>query len=52
MKTGFKVADAMTIKPLIVGMRISVEEAAQKMQIQKVGSLLVAEGSNLLGIVT
>jgi len=52
MKSGFKVADAMTIKPLIIGPKTNIEDAAKKMQIQKVGSLLVAEGSNLCGIIT
>lgn len=52
MKFGYKVADAMTIKPIVVGPEISIEESAKKMQIQKVGSLLIAEGNNLLGIVT
>lgn len=52
MKSGFKVADAMTVKPIVVGPDISIEESAKKMQIQKVGSLLVAEGSNFLGIIT
>ncbi|MBU0929880.1 MAG: CBS domain-containing protein [Nanoarchaeota archaeon] len=52
MKSGYKVADAMTVKPIIVGPEISVEEAAQKMQIQKIGSLIISENDNLLGIVT
>jgi len=52
MNIGYKVADAMTVKPILVGSEITIEEAAKKMQIQKVGSLLVAEGTNLLGIIT
>lgn len=52
MESGYKVADAMTVKPILVGPETTIEEAAKKMQIQKVGSLLVAEGSDLLGIIT
>src|SRR3989344_6223138 len=52
MNIGYKVADAMTVKPILVGSEITIEEAAKKIQIQKVGSLLVAEGTNLLGIIT
>lgn len=52
MKSGYKVADAMTIKPIVVGQELTIEEAAKKMQIQKIGSLLVCENNNLLGIIT
>lgn len=52
MESGFKVGDAMTVKPILVGPETTIEDAAIKMQIQKVGSLLIAEGSNLLGIIT
>ncbi|MDD5649915.1 MAG: CBS domain-containing protein [Candidatus Nanoarchaeia archaeon] len=52
MKSGYKVADAMTVKPIVVTERISIEEAAQKMQIQHIGSLLVCENKTLLGIIT
>ncbi len=52
MKTGINVADAMTVKPLTIGPETTISECAKKMQIQKVGSLVIAENDNLLGIIT
>src|SRR3989344_2173460 len=52
MKSEYKVADVMTVKPVIVGPETTIEQAAIKMQIQKIGSLLVEENKNLLGIIT
>lgn len=52
MKSKYRVADVMTVKPIIVGPETTIEQAAVKMQIQKIGSLLVEENKNLLGIIT
>jgi len=52
MKTGVKVLDAMTKKPVVVGPDERIVDCAQKMLKNKVGSLLVKNNNKLLGIVT
>ncbi len=52
MKTGVKVVDAMTKKPVVVGPNEDVLSCAKKMNDQKVGSLLVENKGVLLGIFT
>ena len=52
MKTGFKVCDAMTRKPVVVSANKSIEECCRAMNSEKVGSLLVKDGENLVGIIT
>lgn len=52
MKTGIKVCDVMTFKPVTVSPSKSLRECALLMEEHHVGSLLVKEGSKLLGIVT
>lgn len=52
MKTGVKVLDAMTRKPIVVGPDERIVDCAQKMLNHKVGSLLVKDNNKLLGIVT
>jgi len=52
MKTGVKVLDAMTKKPIVVDPNDKIVDCAQKMIKNKVGSLLVKEDNKFLGIVT
>jgi len=52
MKTGVKVLDAMTRKPIIVTPKANVMKCAQTMAKEGVGSVLVKEGKELRGIVT
>ena len=52
MKTGYKVCDAMTKAPITVSPSASIQLCAQIMEVNNVGSLLVKEGSSLLGIFT
>lgn len=52
MKTGITVGDAMTLKPVTISPKKSVQECAQLMLKKKVGSLLIMEGNKLLGMIT
>ncbi|MBT5021322.1 CBS domain-containing protein [Candidatus Woesearchaeota archaeon] len=52
MKTGIKVCDAMTCKPIQLDIRTSVRECAEMMEKHHVGSVLVKKGRELVGIVT
>lgn len=52
MKTGYKVCDAMTRKPVIVSPDATIEECAKVMEKENVGSLLVKNGGALGGIIT
>ncbi|MBC8494612.1 CBS domain-containing protein [archaeon] len=52
MKTGIKVADAMTNKPVSISSDCSVTECAKLMRKYKVGSLLVKDENQVLGILT
>lgn len=52
MKTGIKVGDAMTRKPVYVDSKISLEECSKIMANDHVGSLLIKEDNVLKGIVT
>ena len=52
MKTGVKVVDAMTESPIIVNSKRSITYCAKKMLDSNVGSILVKEGEELLGILT
>ncbi len=52
MKTGLSVADAMTKKPIQVPKNITVRECARIMRDKDIGSLLVVEEQDLLGIIT
>lgn len=52
LQTGYCVLDAMTTKPVVVTPHTSLQDAARKMRDADVGSLLVKEGEELLGIVT
>lgn len=52
MKTGYKVVDAMTVNPIIIGIDISVEDCAKVMEKKHVGALLIGDKDNIKGIIT
>jgi len=52
MKTGYKVGDAMTIKPIMVDPNTSIVQCSKIMAEHHVGSLLVGEGETVQGIIT
>ena len=52
MKTGIKVIDAMTKKPVSVTQDDTIRNCTQLMLDRHVGSLLVKEGEKLLGFLT
>ncbi len=52
MKTGYKVCDAMTKKPVVVSLNSTIEECAKVMDEENVGSLLVKKDKELSGIIT
>lgn len=52
METGLCVAEIMTRKPITVPRNLSVRSAARIMKDKGVGSLLVTENGDLLGIMT
>ena len=52
MRTGLSVAEIMTRRPVTIPKNLSVRAAAQIMKQQGVGSLLVVEADELLGILT
>jgi CBS domain-containing protein len=52
MKTGIKVGDIMTRNPLSCSPETPVLEAVKKMCKERMGSVVVKEGKNVVGIVT
>ncbi len=52
MKTGYKVCDAMTRKPIAISPETTAKEAARIMQQKDVGSLVVKENDELKGYIT
>lgn len=52
MKTGYKVCDAMTRKPIAVSQNTTAKECAQIMREKDVGSLVVKEKEMLKGYIT
>lgn len=48
----YKVYDAMTTNPVTISENITVQQAAQKMEENKVGSLLIKKGLKVVGILT
>ena len=52
MKTGYKVSDAMTEKPVFVGPNEKISDCAKVMKDNHVGALLVKEEEKVLGICT
>ncbi|MBI4448143.1 CBS domain-containing protein [Candidatus Woesearchaeota archaeon] len=52
MKTGIKVLDAMTMKPVTVRPDMTVQECAKLMMKEKVGSVLIEKDHKIAGILT
>ncbi len=52
MKTGIRIADAMSATPVVIPGTTTIFECAQLMMKRKVGSLLVAKDAKLEGILT
>jgi len=52
MTTGIKVGDAMTFNPITVPTTATLKECAQLMEAKHVGSLVIKENGQLLGIAT
>jgi signal-transduction protein with cAMP-binding, CBS, and nucleotidyltransferase domain len=52
MKTGIKVFDAMTTRPVSVQVTDSAQECAKAMKKNRVGSVLVKKGKDVVGIMT
>ena len=52
MKTGYKVADCMTIHPITIKKDSNLKECANLMKEKHVGSLLVEDKGKVIGIVT
>ncbi len=52
MRTGFKVCDAMTKKPVTVDNSLTLEQCAKMMESNHVGALLVKDDGKLLGLLT
>lgn len=52
MKTGYKVCDVMTKKPIAVASTTPIVDCARIMAENHVGSLLVSENKKLLGLLT
>ena len=52
MKTGVKVADAMTKKPVIVSQDLTIKECSKAMLKEKVGSVVIKENNKAIGILS
>ena len=52
MKTGIKVAEAMTTQPITTSKNTSIQECAKLMKKFDVGSILITEEDHVIGIVT
>ena len=52
MKTGYKVYDCMTTKPVYISPEISLEECAKVMDVNHVGALVVKENHVSKGLIT
>lgn len=52
MKTGYKVCDAMTTRPITISSNSTLQECAKIMHENHVGALIVRENKDLLGIIT
>ncbi len=52
MKTGYKVCDAMTEKPIALTPDDSIQQCAKVMKEQHVGAILIKKGTKLVGLVT
>lgn len=52
IKTGYKVSDAMTRKPISVGPDTTIDQCSKIMLKSHVGSLLITKNGNLQGMIT
>ncbi|HLC73917.1 MAG TPA: CBS domain-containing protein [Candidatus Nanoarchaeia archaeon] len=52
MKTGISVRDAMTMKPITARLDTNIQECARMMKKAKVGSIIVIDKNNLVGIIS
>jgi len=52
MKTGYKVSDAMTKKPISVNLGINLQECAKLMNSHHVGSLVIQKDEKVVGVIT
>ena len=52
MKTGYKVGEVMTQRPIVVGSSTDLTSAADVMEKNNVGAVLVTDNNQLLGILT
>src|SRR5690606_12989505 len=52
MKTGISVMDAMTQYPVTIKSGITITECAEVMKTHKVGSLLIIDNQDYIGIIT
>lgn len=52
MKTGVKVADAMTRKPVYISPQLTLSEVAKIMRKQHVGGIVVKDDHDVVGIIT
>ena len=52
MRTGYKVLDAMTTKPVIVKPGVSLKDCAKIMEKEHVGSVVVKDNGSVLGIIS
>lgn len=52
IKTGYTVGDAMTMNPITIPANKTLRDAAKIMSNEHIGSLLVTEEKNIIGIIT
>ena len=52
IKTGYTVGDAMTMNPITIPANKTLRDAAKIMSKEHIGSLLVTEEKNIIGIIT
>lgn len=52
IRTGVKVVDQMTLKPITIHSSATIRECAKQMKKNDVGSLLILDKGKLLGIIT
>jgi len=52
IKTGYKVCDAMTERPITLSSDVSLQKCAEKMKDAHVGAIVIGSGSDVKGILT
>jgi CBS domain-containing protein len=52
VNSGLRVIDAMTVRPVVAPPHVSIRDVAALMDKYDIGSVLIKEGSELLGVVT